>query len=93
MRPGYQPGFVGLRTLDADDVAGICSLYGAEAGDRPSQCEPRHGFSRQCAMEETGCAVRGRVPRSTWPLSLFAVGLGLIAARRRAARRRQSAGA
>jgi hypothetical protein len=96
MRPGYHPGDIGLRTLDADDVAGICSLYGPEsdAGDRPSECEPRHGFSRQCATGETGCcAVHGTEPRGRGPLTLLLVGVGVIALRRRSAARRYSAGA
>jgi hypothetical protein len=101
MRPGYQPGFIGLRTLDPDDVAGICSLYGAEAAERPSQCEPRHGFSRHCAVTETGCcAVHGTRPRGSGPLLLLALGAAAIALRSRTrplaygetGRRRQRAG-
>ena len=89
MRPGYQPGFVGLRTLDPDDVAGICALYGDEAGERPSQCEPRHGFSRQCAVEEGGCcAINGTRPRGNEPFWLLGLGVAAIVLRRTSARRR-----
>ncbi len=93
MRPGYQPGFVGLRTLDPDDIAGICTLYPPQAGDRPEQCEPRHGFSRQCAVDETGCcAIHGTRPRSSGPMLLLGLGLAAIALRRTTGRRRYRAG-
>jgi hypothetical protein len=94
MRPGYHPGDTGLRTLDADDVAGICSLYGPEAAARPAECEPRHGFSQECAVAETGCcAVHGTKPRSSGPLAVALAGLGLVLFRRRSAARRHGAGA
>ncbi len=93
MRPGYQPGFVGLRTLDPDDIAGICTLYPASAAERPSQCEPRHGFSRQCAVEDTGCcSVHGTKPRNSGPLLLLGLGAALVVLRRRGGRRRYRAG-
>jgi MYXO-CTERM domain-containing protein len=90
MRPGYNPGDTGLRTLDADDVMGVCALF-PTSGAQPAECDPRHGFSRQCAVTETGCcAVQGTRPRSSAPLALLALGAALVAVRRR---RRQTAGA
>jgi predicted Zn-dependent protease len=42
-------GSVDMRTLEADDIAGLCSAY-PEVATRDEQCdaEPRHGFSKQC---------------------------------------------
>jgi hypothetical protein len=84
MRPGYNPGDIELRTLDTDDIAGICDIYDAAAGERSPSCEPRHGFSRECASTETGCcALQGTRPRSDLPLLAMLGGLLLAALRRR----------
>jgi hypothetical protein len=88
MRPGYHPGDTGLRTLDADDVLGMCTLFPAAGNPQPANCEPRHGFSRECAIAETGCcAVHGTRPSRNGPLALLAFGVGLVVARRRRAKR------
>jgi hypothetical protein len=52
----YTTGQTEQRTLEADDVDGICEIYppGRKVG---TSCEPRHGFSRTCATAEEGCSV------------------------------------
>jgi hypothetical protein len=52
MFAGYQRGSIGLRSLEADDIAGVCALYPATRVASTSSCEPRHGFSDLCAAEQ-----------------------------------------
>lgn len=49
----YTPGTISQRTLEADDVAGICDAYPANAS--PGECDtvPRHGFSTLCGEDQT----------------------------------------
>lgn len=53
MAVGYQRGSQALRSLEADDVAGICALYSPGREVSSSSCEPRHGFSGECAADQT----------------------------------------
>lgn len=79
----YQSYMVGMSTLEDDDVAAICASLPydrtvAPAGTPPGV--PRHGFSTECASDESGCCastIGGRVP-SSGPLALWAFGLGLM---------------
>lgn len=52
MMAGYVKGSTELRTLSADDVAGICAIYPPAREITGSSCEPRHGFSPLCADEQ-----------------------------------------
>jgi hypothetical protein len=103
MFPAYKPGEIGLRSLDADDVLGICAVYPAGAPIPPT-CDdtPRHGFSTLCGAEQSaadtsssGCACRlGAGPERGEAAGIFAAALGLgIASRRRAKRARKGEGA
>lgn len=53
MYPDYTPGSISLRTLNYDDIDGICAIYPPGA-PIPSSCDPtpRHGFSAQCASDQ-----------------------------------------
>ena len=61
MTRGYDVGKIYLRTLEPDDIAGICAAY--PPGEiLPADCDatPRHGFASECSvnqepMEESGC--------------------------------------
>jgi hypothetical protein len=55
MWPSYTEHSTNLRTLSADDVAGICAIYPPASGSI-CNCDPtpRHGFSAQCAAQQSG---------------------------------------
>lgn len=59
MNPNYERHTIDFRTLEPDDVAGICTIY---PPDRVAECtpggEPLHGFSRYCGGEEDTSTVR-----------------------------------
>jgi hypothetical protein len=66
-----------MRSLSADDVAGICTVY---PPDRPTgACDPtpRQGFSPECAMDPTvggGCSMTPRRAGARTFLPLLALG-------------------
>jgi hypothetical protein len=95
MAPSYDPGTIDLRTLTADDMAGICAIYppGAQI---PDSCDPtpRHGFSSVCASaqvpeteESAGCCAvaPGSAGRTAAGGIVFAAAALLFGARRRSA--------
>jgi len=85
-------GETGMRTLDSDDIAGVCDIYpsGAAEPSCPSSQAyfeaPTVGPGDQCPVEDTGCcAVAGPAgggDRSA-PLLIALVGLGMALVRRR----------
>jgi hypothetical protein len=66
MFPDYKATQTGLRTLDPDDVLGICSIYPAGA-PIPATCDntPRHGFSTLCAADQVATGSGGSSSSST----------------------------
>ncbi len=87
----YEGGTTELRSLDPDDVAGICSLYPPD--DAPKEtCNPlpKHGFSPYCRDDqpEGSCSLAGappsRAPHSGWVVAVAS--LLLVRRRRRAPR-------
>ena len=89
----YVAGTTELRTLEPDDVAGICALY--PPGDAPKQtCNPlpKHGFSPYCRDDQPeGSCTIGAVespnePHAAWPFGLC---LGIAGLFRRRTRRRR----
>jgi len=95
----YQSYQLGMTTLEDDDVAAICASAAPdrEVADPGSPLGvPRHGFSTECAGDESGCCsstIGGKAP-SSGPLALWAFGLGAFVwvGRGRAARTRRRAG-
>jgi hypothetical protein len=95
----YTPGDTTLRTLAADDIAGLCSIYqpdglravdpqvAAGGGVLEGSCDPtpRHGFSAQCAQAPSkGCAVSGTpAPGAALALALGGTGAAFGMIRRR----------
>ncbi len=96
MFPDYKPGSIDLRSLDQDDVNGICTIYPAD-GPVPPTCDntPRHGFSTLCGAEQpeaddSGCSCRigdGPLPASTAGIVAAMAALGVVARRRSRERR------
>lgn len=96
MFPDYKPESIDLRSLDQDDVNGICTIYPAN-GPIPPTCDntPRHGFSTLCGEEQpeddgSGCSCRigdGPLPASTAGIVAAMAALGVVARRRSRERR------
>lgn len=57
MRTYYDPGRDDLRKLNADDIAGICSIFTPDRPVQTQSCKPRHGFASSCRTEPSGCAI------------------------------------
>ncbi len=51
MRAGYTNDD-SMRTLEQDDIDGICAIYPPGRVAATSSCEPRHGFSELCAADQ-----------------------------------------
>ncbi len=90
MRVAWNGRGTELRTLEPDDVAGICDAFPPQR-KAPRACEPVHGFGSGCnepsadAEEEGGCTLAVRKPSaeaSPWALLLV-----LLAFARRSRRR------
>ena len=97
MFAGYKRGTTGLRTLAADDVSGICSVYPPSRAASSTSCVPRHGFSDLCSanqpaapiegaddvMHSSSCAAVNGSHRRASPLgALLGLGVALTALRR-----------
>jgi MYXO-CTERM domain-containing protein len=89
----YNPGSTNMRSLTADDVAGVCTIYppngtrtvdptidGGTLPEGPCDPTPRHGFSTECGQPlVSSCAMSASGPHSD-SLSVWAVGLFGMAA-------------
>lgn len=79
-------GSVDMRTLDADDIAGLCAINPPVAKKDPScDAEPRHGFISQCAADDkSGCSSScsvGSHSTSSHRAGLLALALGMLLVR------------
>ncbi len=55
MLPSYEPGNLEMASIEQDDVDGVCAALPPGRSTKADSCEPRHGFSPECAVEESGC--------------------------------------
>jgi len=92
MTPSYEFGETILRSLEQDDIDGICSLY--PPGRRTPSCEltkiPRHGFSTECGVPggtDESCTV-ARAPAAGGAGALGALALAALSLIRRRPRSR-----
>lgn len=90
MNADYPPMSTTLRTLEEDDVAGLCAIY-PPGRDATCDSEPVNGLGDACSTppdEETGCSAAGaRRPGGRPALALLGA-VALLAATRRRAKRR-----
>jgi Matrixin len=56
MGPSYAPGQTGMSSIEQDDVDGVCTALPPDRETTSTSCDPRHGFSTECALGETTCA-------------------------------------
>jgi hypothetical protein len=72
MNAAYLPGSTKFRTLEADDIAGICAIYPPGRQAERTACVPNYGFSSACGtpkVESSGCAAApGRARFAPWAL-------------------------
>ncbi len=87
----YVPGEVLLRSLEPDDVAGICAAYPAGGLEEPCNPTPRHGFASDCATrapeDDGGCSVASEPEpphgaRAAWLLLALAGVAGALTRKR-----------
>ena len=90
MFPSYKFGEVKLRSLDADDAAGICDIYPPSSRTQNCDATPRHGFSTKCRTEEDKgcCTTAPGTPSSSGPPAIAALLLLAVAGGARRRRRR-----
>ncbi len=77
----YPPESISLRSLDDDDVAGLCAIY-PPTSNAPCESEPVNGLADECGEELGGCSCsspRGAASSAAFALTLF----GLAFARRK----------
>ncbi len=90
MQTDYPPKSISLRTLEADDVAGICAVY-PPGGTAACDPEPLNGLGDECGEAASagddgcGCEVAGEPTSApTWALlGVAAAGVSAAASRRR----------
>jgi hypothetical protein len=80
MTAAYRTGQTVLRSLDPDDIGGICAIYPNNRPVEVNRCQPRHGFSRECSADESSTCSAVTVARpeparsAQWlPLAMAAV--------------------
>jgi hypothetical protein len=83
MRPSYAPGNTAMASIEQDDVDGICTALPPNRETNSDSCEPRHGFSSQCAVPESDCQMAPGSPGGIASLLLGLLGLSSMLKRRR----------
>jgi len=83
MNPSYAPGQTAMASIEQDDVNGICAALPEDRPITTDSCEPRHGFSTECALPATRCSVGARPAGGLASLALAALGLSSLRRRRR----------
>lgn len=71
MQRSYAPGQTEMASIEYDDERGICAALPPDRIPEGSSCEPRHGFSKECALPES-CAFAPARSGSPLPGALLA---------------------
>jgi len=83
----YRTGSDDFRSLEADDIAGICEIYPPNRTAIDNACAPRHGFSGECGVHpRKGCCTTAPGGASTGggeAVLVMLMGVGLLVARGR----------
>jgi Matrixin len=90
MRAVYPKGDDTFRTLEPDDIAGVCASYPPGRAADPS-CVPHFGFSAECGIElhqGAGCELARRPAAFSDGLAVLLGAVGAAARRRSRSRRR-----
>lgn len=83
MRPSYAPGNTAMASIEQDDVDGICTALAPNRETNGDSCEPRHGFSSECAVPDTGCQLSPASPGGLGSAAVALLGLSSMLTRRR----------
>lgn len=84
MESSYSPGLTEMATIEYDDQKGICAALPPDRKPETMSCDPRHGFSGECALQATTCAVSAPAGRGGWlSLGLSLLGLSSLLRRKR----------
>jgi hypothetical protein len=86
MSPNYDPGQTGMASIEWDDEKGICAALPADRSVTTKSCEPRHGFSSECALPVSNCGFAAAPAGGFVSVALGALGLAAMRLRRRRAR-------
>lgn len=84
MAPSYDPGQTNMASIEQDDVEGVCAALPPDRDVQSQSCEPRHGFSGECALPATSCAFGSSRAGGLASLLLGALGLSAARLRKRA---------
>jgi Matrixin len=83
MHRSYAPGQTAMASIELDDEQGICEALPPDRAVTSTSCEPRHGFSDECALPQT-CAFAPARSGASLPSALLAMwGLSWLARRKR----------
>lgn len=83
MRPSYAPGQTAMSSIEYDDVKGVCEALPPNRETKGESCEPRHGFSSECALTDNSCAVTPGSPGGVASALLGLLALSSTLLRRR----------
>jgi len=72
MAPNYVAGETAMASLEHDDIKGVCAALPKAREISRDDCEPRHGFSGDCALRENTCAFAPGSPGGPGSLLLAA---------------------
>lgn len=83
MRPSYAPGQISMSSIEPDDVAGVCAALPPERETATDSCDPRHGFSSECALPKSSCSLTAGNPGALASVLVGLLGLSSTLLRRR----------
>jgi MYXO-CTERM domain-containing protein len=86
MHRSYAPGETAMASIEYDDEQGICAALSPDRAVTATSCEPRHGFSDQCALPYTCAYAPAPSSGGRWAAFAALLGLSWRARRRRTLR-------